>query len=164
MARLAGSSTPSLPAFGVLVGAVVMLLALGCDELTGLQGEVVWELAWLDKGGSNSLQVEVPASVEKGAPFDVTFMTYAGTCVAPDAFEVETTVRGLVAEIVPYHLRRVPAPGAGCPDRGWFREREVTLRFERAGQAVIVLRGRGLVEGDTTELALTYEVEVVEGR
>lgn len=168
MAPTAGSSIPGCPKLGVLAAAAVMLFTLSCDKLTGPHEEVIRELSWLHFLEGDTLEVEVPESVARNAPFKVTFMTYGGGCVTPDAFEVETTIWAREVEIVPYQLRPVLPPGINCPDKGWAKEREVTLRFEQAGQAEILLRGRRMLPlyegGDTTELALTYEVDVVDGR
>jgi hypothetical protein len=155
----------SIRRLGALGVAWILLSGtlLSCDEPTGADREIVRELAWLHYLEAHPLEVEVPDSVARDAPFRVTFMTYAGGCITHD-FEVETMVQGLEAEIVPYQFRHVPPPGSHCPARSWGNEREVTLRFEQAGQAEILLRGRRLMGGDTTELALTYEVDVVGGQ
>lgn len=156
----------------VALGIFWLVLAgsfLTCSEPTGPSEEVIRELAWLGWGNlADTLEVEVPETVEGGVPFEVTFMTYGGGCVTADAFEVETTVQASEAEIIPYQLRPVLPPDVNCPGVGWSKEREVTLRFEDAGQAEVLLRGRRMLPisegGDTIELALTYEVEVVEGQ
>jgi hypothetical protein len=89
---------------------------------------------------SNQAPVEVPEAVARGSDLRVTVTTWGtNTCWKEAGANVH--VQGNVAEIVPYDLEPTDRRYA-CGDAMIDLPREVTLRFDAPGTAVVRVRGR----------------------
>ena len=96
-------------------------------------------------------RVTVPATAEVGRPFEVTVMTYGGSCLEKG----ETTVRteGLRAEIRPYDYDTTPVTGA-CPDDLQFHNHTASITFAEVGEAEVVFYG--LKKDGTTTVNVSH--------
>ena len=91
----------------------------------------------------------VPDTVRVGVPFEVEVVTYgSGSCTRPDGATVRVT--GSVAEVTPYDRHTVQY---ACTDDLRAYPRQVALRFEAAGAAVVRVRGRTSHRSDSTVTA-----------
>lgn len=101
------------------------------------------------------VRVEAPAEVARGTDFQVAVVTYGGGCVSEGDTQVE--VDGLRAVVTPHDID-VSGPGIFCTlELRQFRH-TATLRFDRAGTATVVFRGRRVPEGDVVSVERTVRV------
>lgn len=92
-------------------------------------------------------QATVLTTAEVGKPFDVTVVTYSGSCLEQGETTVET--EGLRAEIRPYDYNTTPVTGT-C--------HTATVTFAEAGEAKVVFYG--LKEDATVNVSYTPTVTV----
>lgn len=148
-----------------LSGGLLVAALSGC----GGPGEPVVEfreLAYIDLGGPDSVQVSVPDTVIEGVAFKVMVQTYPlstyGRCERPA--ETNVSVEGLRAEIVPYTLVRIPPPSENpvrCSPGEW--RRTIVLGFSEAGSAQLVVRGLRQTPSpsfDTAEVEVSFDITV----
>lgn len=96
----------------------------------------------IEVGGQHSPSpIHLPSEIRSGVSFSATVVTYgSSTCTRADGADVQVT--GLTAEITPYDLRRTGK--AVCTDDLAPHPREVRLRFNTPGEALIRVRGRSI--------------------
>jgi hypothetical protein len=107
---------------------------------------------------ADTAKVELPDTVDRGRPFNVTVTTFAGGCRQENA-GTEVSVSGMQAEVRPYHyLRR----SAVCTDDLLFIPHTAQLRFDGPGIATVRITGtRNRIDfGDPPE-PVTLEQRVV---
>ena len=100
--------TPTLRASVAVLGLILSGCKLGVDA--GSFGER--QPAVIDLGGSNSVQVTLPATATGGITFDVVVTTYGGDCVLQG--DTQVTVNGLLAEVKPFDVFQSDVSSAGC--------------------------------------------------
>jgi hypothetical protein len=119
--------------------AGVLISLLGC---TSLLGPDRWhrQVGMIDSGPDfTASPVVLPEVVEVGIPFSATVYTLgSGSCTRPDGAEVE--IRGQVAHVTPYVRQAVG--DVVCTDDLVTQPREVRLRFDTPGEAVVRVHGR----------------------
>jgi hypothetical protein len=94
----------------------------------------------IEIGGEMPPPVQAPNTVRAGERFTVTVVTYgSSTCIRPAGAEVQVSDR--TAEITPYD-EQATGEGVVCTDDLRPYPRDVTLRFDEAGQALIRVIGR----------------------
>jgi len=125
--------------FACFLGTLLGLSALsGCTSPLGPNGESQRRVGVIEIGGAQSPPVQLPETVEQGVAFPITVVTFgSSSCVRADGAEVH--VAGLVARVTPYD--RVAVTGV-CTDDLRPYPREVILRFDQAGEAVVRVLGR----------------------
>ena len=80
--------------------------------------------------------IEAPETVQRGQSFSVRVRTYGGGCISQGPTDVH--VDGLRATVTPFDIHS----GANvCTSELRFFQHEATLRFDRAGSALVVIRG-----------------------
>ena len=115
--------------------AICFVLLGACSILTGPERRRV--IGVIDPE-SGLVSLRAPDTAAARTPFEVTVTTYgSSTCTRADGAEVSVT--GVIAEIVPYDFERVE--GTCTADLAPF-PRDVALRFDTAGEAVVRVRGR----------------------
>jgi hypothetical protein len=98
------------------------------------------EVGAIEIGLAQPAPIRLPETVQRGVPFVATVATFgSGTCTRPDGAEVH--VSGLIAEVTPYDLK---ATRGACTDDLVPYPREVSLRFDQAGEALVRVLGRTL--------------------
>ena len=103
------------------------------------------------------VRVELPASVLAGEAVEVTVVTYGDGCTRKGDTEVE--ISDLSAEVTPYdwEVTQLP-PDTACTLELRLYEHTATLRFDRAGTAQVIIRGREEPSGEV--IAVEYPVAV----
>jgi hypothetical protein len=117
-----------------VAAAVVALSFTGCDSALGLVrgGRQLGVIAFY----SDPIVIEVPDTVRRGQDFTVRVRTYGGGCISQGPTEVE--VAGLRATVTPYDIDS----GSGfCTSELRLFQHAATIRFDRAGDARVVVRG-----------------------
>ena len=121
------------------LAAVLSLALLPSCSRSPTEGDVLQDvvIGRIDLGGTLDRVLIAPSSTRAGELFMVTVSTFGGGCTS--AAGAEVVVREMVATITPYdqELRGVP-----CTEELRTFSRQVSVRFERAGEATIVVRGR----------------------
>ena len=122
------------PLIFVLAGLLVSACGiLGPDEKLVIGAIDIFNLDDIDP-------LVVPDSVAVGKEFLVTVTTTGGGCYrAGNRTDVE--IQGNVATITPYDYRYIG--GDACILPLYYFTHETTLRFTEAGEAKVILRGRG---------------------
>lgn len=125
--------------FASSAGRVFGVVAfLGCASPLGPEHQWERQIGMIEIGGAQQPPIELPDTVEQGVPFASTVVTFgSSTCARADGADVH--VGGLTAHITPYDL--VAVTGVCTADLGP-HPREVTLRFDQAGEAVVRVLGR----------------------
>jgi hypothetical protein len=136
------------------LGTVCSVAALsGCSDAVGPDPGWERQIGVIDIGGFQSPPIELPQTVEVGVPFTATVMTFgSSSCVREDGAEVFTS--GLTAHVRPYDLIAV-AVDRVCTDDLGPHPREVTIRFDQAGEATVLVLGK-TQQGASTQ----YEARV----
>lgn len=124
--------------------ALFALAATGCDQMPSGDGggaEEVRRLATIEfyeHRDVGPLAIEVPAEVQRGADVPVKVTSYGGGCTARG--DTETAVQGLTATVTAYDLDM--SGMNDCTDELRFHQHVAVVRFEQAGTARVVVRGR----------------------
>jgi hypothetical protein len=135
--------------------ALLVLLALaGCKGLLG--PDYVSRLAVIEFTESDSVVVEVPATVTRGVVFEVAITTYGGGCVRQGDTQVE--VSGLTANVEPYQLVVADEDVICTQELRTFRN-VAQLRFNQAGTGRIRFHGLSRIAGDTITVERTVVVQ-----
>jgi hypothetical protein len=88
----------------------------------------------------DSARLGLPDTVAVGASVVATVRSYGGGCIR--AGETEVAVDGLAADVRPFDYFPVPSPTRVCTADLRIIEHPATLRFARAGRAVVRVHGR----------------------
>lgn len=97
--------------------------------------------------------IRLPDTIRAGVPFTATVITWgSGSCTRPDGAEVRTS--GLLVEVTPYDRE---ATSGVCTDDLRPYPREVSLRIDAAGEAVVRVIGRPIL----TTVPAVYEEQVL---
>lgn len=112
------------------------LVALGCSSISGLDEE---QVVGIIEHFSEPVMVQLPDTVAAGEAFTATVRTYGGGCTKKGDTKVE--VNDLRATVTPYDVR-VESNANVCTDILNAFQHTTTLRFEKAGTAEVVVRGR----------------------
>lgn len=118
------------------------ILLAACSNIAGVGG---WErrIGVIEIGSGGPPPVQLPAALQRRIPATAVVTTYgSGSCVRPAGARV--SVNGLTAEVVPYDS--IAIVGA-CTDDLRSYPREVRIQFDRAGDAVVIVKGRTLSGG-----------------
>lgn len=101
--------------------------------------------------------IEAPKRVARGEEFTVTVTTYGSGCIGKG--DTASQVSGLVADVTPYdwEVVRLP-PNTGCTVSVELHEHVATLRFDQAGDARVVIRGRRKPSGEVISVERRIEV------
>ncbi|CAN5802438.1 hypothetical protein BH23GEM11_BH23GEM11_04730 [soil metagenome] len=111
----------------------------GCSGPVGSDREWERQLGVIDTGGFQPPPIVLPETVEQGVPFTATVLTFGSSgCVRADGADVHLS--GLTAHVRPYDLIAVSA-NVVCTDDLGPHPREVTLRFDAAGEATVLVLG-----------------------
>jgi hypothetical protein len=94
----------------------------------------------IDRGGSDSVQITVPATVTVGTAFDVVVTTYGGDCVAQG--DTQVGVSGHVAEIRPYDVFQADASSAACNRNLVLFAHTASVTILEQGSATVRIIGR----------------------
>jgi hypothetical protein len=110
-----------------------------CTSPLGPDDEWQRRIGVIEIGGAQSSPVQVPEeTVQQGVPFTITVVTFgSSSCVRADGAHVQ--VAGLMAQVTPYDL--VAVTGV-CTEDLRPRPREVMLRFDQVGEALVRVLGR----------------------
>lgn len=132
----------------VMVAGVV---TTGCSGVLGLDAEKrPGIIAFYD----DPVVVDVPDTVEVGAPFEVSVRTYGGGCIRKDGTEVEED--GLRIQIRPYDIHS----GASiCTAELRLFDHRVTVSFGRAGVGEIQVHGWEMPADSSLRLGYTVIVQ-----
>lgn len=119
--------------------ALAVLVAAGCPALIGPDWRA--EVGTIRLGGPQPVPaLVVRDTVDAGEAFTARVATFGSTgCIRPAGAEVEA--EGNTAEITPYDM--VAPEGTVCTRDLRAFPREVTLKFDAPGEAIIRVRGRG---------------------
>lgn len=135
--------------------ALSMLFVLaGCKGLLG--PDHVRRLAVIEFTESDSVVVEVPATVTRGVPFEVAITTYGGGCVRQG--DTQAQVSGLTANVEPYQLV-VGDEDAICTQELRTFRNVAPLRFDQAGTGRIRFHGHSRIAGETITVERTVMVQ-----
>jgi hypothetical protein len=136
------------------LGIVWSIAALpGCSDPVDPDGEWERRIGVIDIGSFLTPPIELPETVEQGVPFTATVVTFgSSSCVRQDGAEIH--VNGLTAYVRPYDFVAVGAERV-CTDDLEPHPREVTLQFDQAGEATVLVFGR-TQQGASTQ----YEARV----
>jgi hypothetical protein len=99
-------------------------------------------LTLVDERISSRMAVDVPRAAVAGVAFDVTVHTLSSACTAPAGGDLR--VSGSVAELTPYEA----VVDDECPAAPVLRARVFSMRFDRAGAAVVRVRARSAETGE----------------
>lgn len=117
-----------------LCAAAVLLAA--CSTVTvPVGGEQPGFIHFLQDGAA---QVTVPATAQRGQPFEVRVTTVGGGCVSRGP--TRTRMQGMTAEVRPYDVHD---GNVACTPNILLFEHTTTLRFDTPGTATVHIRGAG---------------------
>jgi hypothetical protein len=128
--------------------AAAVLLA-GCSITGSDDGEQLGSIQMLPEVPA---QVTVPATAQRGEPFEVTVVTHAAGCASPGSTRVRT--RGTTAEVRPYDS----VSGTSCPYIGRY-DHTATLRFDQPGPATVRIIGMGYPGPETVTIERTVTIQ-----
>lgn len=141
---------------GKAIAVTMALLALACGSPTG-PTEDDGRPGLLRIGSGGDIDVDVPASVTAGRPFEVSLRSWGpDSCWSVDRTDVSVT--GLSAAIRPFDRYDDPGPGRGCYFSFVKIEHVADVRFDVTGTAELTIRGRSY-SGD---VVVSRTIEVLE--
>lgn len=117
------------------LAALAAGLTAGCGSVLG-RGDHAVEMAVIALYGQDVI-IEMPDTVREGERFSVTVLTLNG-CETRTASHVDTRIRGLRIEIIPYR-RRIPR--ISCPSRFYGDEQAASVRFLTRGIGTVTVVG-----------------------
>ncbi len=110
------------------------LVALGCGSISGLDEE---QVVGVVEHFNDPVIVQLPDTVAAGQAFTATVRTYGNGCTKKGDTSVE--VNDLSATVTPFDVRK---KANFCTDILNAFQHTATLRFNKAGTAEVVVRGR----------------------
>lgn len=122
--------------------ALTLLLA-GCS--TPLEPREEREIGVILGYGSDDPQIVVPDSTDAGGPFEISVTTYGNSCVRKG--ETELVLAGDSATLTPYDYT-TRSDDINCADLLRLFEHSAVLRFDGAGTAYVLIRGREEPSGE----------------
>lgn len=118
------------------VPLALILITAGCPAILG--SDWVRRVGNIVAGGPGTPPITLPATAQRGVPFTATVTTHgSSSCTRADGAEVSMQSASTV-QVTPYDL--VNVAGVCTADLHPF-PREVTLRFDQAGEATIRVHG-----------------------
>ncbi len=120
--------------------AALGLIFSGCNLSVDAASFGGRQPALIDLGGSNSVEVTLPATVTAGIPFDVVVTTYGGDCVLQG--DTQVTVNGLLAEVRPFDVFQPDASAALCSRNLILYAHTASVTFGTPGTGTIRIFGR----------------------
>lgn len=115
--------------------AAAALLAACSTATDPIKGEQLGFIQILDDGVA---QVTVPATAQRGQPFEVKVTTVGGGCISEGP--TRTLVQGMTAEVRPYDVHD---GNLACTPNILLFEHTATLRFDTPGTATVRVLGAG---------------------
>ncbi|HEV3051724.1 MAG TPA: hypothetical protein VGX50_15570 [Longimicrobium sp.] len=112
--------------------ALLAACSTGTDPLGGEQ------LGFIQAPPDGAAKVTVPATAERGQPFEVKVITVGGGCVSEGP--TRTLVQGMTAEVRPYDVN---SGREVCTADVRLFEHTATLRFDTPGTATVRIVGAG---------------------
>lgn len=116
------------------------LLFVGCSLTTDSGQFATRQPSVIDRGGADSAQITIPATVIVGTNFTVVVTTYGGDCVLQG--DTQVAVNGRVAEIRPFDVFQTNAESAACTRNLVLYAHPATVTFLEQGSATIRIFGR----------------------
>jgi hypothetical protein len=114
------------------VAALLAACSTGTDPLGGEQ------LGFIQAPPDGTAKVTVPATAERGQPFEVKVITVGGGCVSEGP--TRTRTQGMTAEVRPYDVHN---GSVVCTADVRLFEHTATLRFDTPGTATVRIVGAG---------------------
>jgi hypothetical protein len=121
-------------------GAAFLFVISGCSLSTDPGTFGTRQPSVIDRGGADSVQITIPATVTVGTAFNVVVTTYGGDCVAQG--DTPVAVNGHVAEIRPYDVFQANASSAGCNRNLVLFAHSASVTFLEQGTATVRIFGR----------------------
>lgn len=116
------------------------LLIASCSLATDSATIATRQPAVIDMGGSNSVQITIPATATAGTAFSVVVTTYGGDCVLQG--DTEIAVNGLLAEVRPFDVFQMDASSVGCNRNLILYAHTASVTFTQQGSATVRIYGR----------------------
>lgn len=127
--------------WSALVAATPLLL--GCSDATGGStslAQVV--IGTIDAGGTLDAVIDGPVTGSVGQRLQLTVSTFGNSCIT--AAGADVFIRDLDATVTPYDQERRDGV---CLDYLKAYPRPITVVFDRAGDAMVRVRGRSFYQG-----------------
>lgn len=131
--------------------AAAALLAACSTATDPIGGEQPGFIQILEDGAA---QVTVPATAQRGQPFDVTVTTVGGGCISEGP--TRTRMQGMTVEVRPYDVHD---GNVACTPNILLFEHTATLRFDTPGTATVRIRGAGNQGSEPVTVTRTVTVQ-----